>query len=334
METERRKRIFSGIQPTGQLHLGVYYGAMQNWVRLQYEYDCVYCIVDQHALTVGYDTALLQGRILDAACLYLASGLDPNNCILFVQSHVKEHTELAWYLSTIASLGQLERMTQFKDKVEQQGSANLGLLAYPVLMAADIILYKADAVPVGEDQSQHLELTRDLVQRFNHHFGEIFPEPQTLLTSGKRIIGLDNQGKMSKSKPEHTSIFMTDPPDVVWAKVRPAVTDPARRRRNDPGDPHKCPIGLLHYALSSPQDISWVEHGCTTAAIGCIDCKKRLATNIEHEMGPIRERYEALRSRPGDTWDVLKMGAARAHEIAAATMAEVRDAMGLTPPTY
>jgi tryptophanyl-tRNA synthetase len=265
METERRKRIFSGIQPTGQLHLGVYYGAMQNWVRLQYEYDCVYCIVDQHALTVEYDTALLQGRILDAACLYLASGLDPNNCILFVQSHVKEHTELTWYLSTIASLGQLERMTQFKDKAEQHGSANLGLLAYPVLMAADILLYKAEAVPVGEDQSQHLELTRDLVQRFNHHFGEIFPEPQTLLTPGKRIIGLDNQGKMSKSKPEHTSIFMTDPPDVVWAKVRPAVTDPARQRRTDPGDPHKCPIGLLHYALSSPQDISWVEHGDSRA---------------------------------------------------------------------
>jgi len=329
MAEQARKRIFSGIQPTGQLHLGVYYGAMQNWVRLQHEYDCVYCIVDQHAQTVEYDPTLLRGRILDAACLYLASGLDPKNCILFVQSQVPEHTELTWYLSTIASLGQLERMTQFKDKVEQHGSANLGLLSYPVLMAADIILYKAHAVPVGEDQTQHLELTRDLVQRFNRLFGEVFPEPEILLTRGKRIIGLDNQGKMSKSKPENTAIFMTDPPEVVWQKVRPAVTDPARIRRTDPGDPNKCPIGLLHFALSSPQDISWVQHGCTTAAIGCIDCKKKLATNIEHEMGPIRERYEALHERPEDVWAILDDGAARARAIARETMREVREVMGL-----
>ena len=329
MAEQARKRIFSGIQPTGQLHLGVYYGAMQNWVRLQHEYDCVYCIVDQHALTVEYDTTLLRERIFDAACLYLASGLDPKNCILFVQSQVPEHTELTWYLSTIASLGQLERMTQFKDKVEQHGSANLGLLAYPVLMAADIILYKAQAVPVGEDQTQHLELTRDLVQRFNRLFGEVFPEPEILLTRGKRVIGLDNQGKMSKSKPESTAIFMTDPPEVVWRKVRPAVTDPARIRRTDPGDPNKCPIGLLHFALSSPQDISWVQHGCTTAAIGCIDCKKKLATNIEHEMGPIRGRYEALHERPDDVWEILDDGAARARAIARETMREVREVMGL-----
>lgn len=328
-----KQRIFSGIQPTGRLHLGVYYGAMQNWVRLQHQYDCVYCIVDQHALTIEYDPAQLQGRILDAACLYLASGLNPRNCILFVQSRVPEHTELTWYFSTIASLGQLERMTQFKDKVEQHGAANLGLLAYPVLMAADIVLYKARAVPVGEDQSQHLELTRDLVQRFNRIFGEVFPEPKILLTRGKRVIGLDNQGKMSKSKPEHTAIYMTDPPEVVWEKVRPAVTDPARMRRTDPGDPNKCPIGLLHFALSSPQDVSWVQHGCTTASIGCIECKKKLATNIEHEMSPIRERYRELHQRPAEVWDILRDGADRARAIAQETMAEVRDAMGLTEPS-
>jgi tryptophanyl-tRNA synthetase len=323
------ERIFSGIQPTGMLHLGVYYGAMKNWVQLQDSYDCIYCIVDQHALTVPYDPAVLQGRILDAACLYLASGLDPAKCILFVQSHVKEHTELAWYFSTIASLGQLERMTQFKDKSDQHGGANLGLLAYPVLMAADILLYKAVAVPVGEDQTQHLELARDLAQRFNYTFGGVFPEPRILLTRGKRIIGLDNQGKMSKTKPENTSIAMIDPPEVVWEKVRPAVTDPARIRRSDPGDPNKCPIGLLHFALSSEEDIDWVVQGCTQALIGCIDCKKRLAANIEKEMGPIRTRFFDLRARPDEVMDVLREGATQARAIAQQTMEEVRAVMGL-----
>jgi tryptophanyl-tRNA synthetase len=198
-------------------------------------------------------------------------------------------------------------------------------------MAADIMLYKAAAVPVGEDQTQHLELTRDLAQRFNSRFGEALVEPQILLTRGKRIIGLDNQGKMSKTKPEHTSIAMIDPPEVVWQKVRPAVTDPARVRRTDPGDPQKCPIGLLHYALSSAEDIAWVEHGCTTAAIGCIDCKKLLAKNIEAEMGPIRRRYEELQATPDRVWDILRDGAARARRIASAVMDEVRSRMGIQP---
>ena len=326
------KRIFSGMQPTGILHLGSYYGALQNWVRLQDDYDCIYCVVDQHAITVDYEPSLLQGRILDAACLYMAAGVDPVKSILLVQSHVPLHTELSWYFSTIASLGQLERMTQFKDKSEQHGGTSLGLLAYPVLQAADILLYKAEAVPVGEDQSQHLELTRDLAQRFNHRFGAVFPEPQTLLTTGKRIIGLDNDGKMSKSKPEHTAILMIDPPEVVWEKLRPAVTDPARRRRIDPGDPRKCPMGILHYALSSAEDIAWVEHGCTTAAIGCIDCKKKLAANIEVAMGGIRERFQELRSHPDTVWDILADGAQRAQAIAAATMDEVRAVLGLKKP--
>ncbi len=323
--------VFSGIQPTGQLHLGIYYGAMKNWVQLQDSYDCIYCIVDQHAQTIEYDPSTMQQRILDAACLYLASGLDPAKCVLFVQSHVKEHTELAWYLGTIASLGQLERMTQFKDKAEQHGSANLGLLAYPVLMAADILLYRAAFVPVGEDQTQHLELTRDLAERFNSRFGDVFVEPRILLTRGKRIIGLDNQGKMSKTKPDHTSIAMIDPPDVVWQKIRPSVTDPARVRRTDPGDPNKCPIGLLHYALSSAEDIAWVEHGCTTASIGCIDCKKRLAQNIDNEMGPIRRRYEELQATPDLVRDILRDGADRARAIASSVMEDVRASMGMKP---
>jgi tryptophanyl-tRNA synthetase len=322
-------RVFSGMQPTGVLHLGSYYGALQNWVRLQDSYECIYCIVDQHAITVEYDPSQLQERVFTLACLYLAAGVDPKRSILFVQSHVPEHTELAWYFSTIASLGQLERMTQYKDKMQQFGHAELGLLAYPVLQAADILLYKADAVPVGEDQSQHLELTRDLAQRFNYHFGQVFPEPRTLLTLGKRIIALDNQGKMSKSKPDNTSIFMTDPPELVWAKVRPATTDPARKRRSDPGDPGKCPIGILHRALSSPEDQAWVEEGCTTAGIGCIDCKKKLVENIEREMGPIRMRYEELRGDPEMVRDILREGARRAQAIAGETMGEVRVALGL-----
>jgi len=324
-----KKRIFSGMQPTGVLHLGSYYGALVNWVRLQDEYECVYCIVDQHALTVDYEPAALQERVLILACLYLAAGIDPQKSIVFVQSQVPEHTELAWYFSTIASLGHLERMTQFKDKSEQHGGASLGLLAYPVLQVADILLYKADAVPVGEDQSQHLELTRDLAQRFNYRFGAVFPEPQTLLTRGKRILALDNEGKMSKSKPDSTSVFMNDTVAATWEKLRVATTDPARKRRTDPGDPHKCPIGHLHYALSGPEDIAWMEHGCTTAAIGCIDCKKRLAGSIEAEMGPIRDRYEGLRAEPERVRAILEDGAARARAIASETIAEVRRVMGL-----
>lgn len=326
---EELVRVFSGMQPTGVLHLGSYYGALQNWVRLQDTYECIYCIVDQHAITVEHDPSVLQERVFTLACLYLAAGVDPKRSILFVQSHVPEHTELAWYFSTIASLGQLERMTQYKDKMQQHGHADLGLLAYPVLQAADILLYKADAVPVGEDQSQHLELTRDLAQRFNHRFGPVFPEPRTLLTPGKRIIALDNDGKMSKSKPDDTSIFMTDPSELVWAKVRPATTDPARKRRSDPGDPAKCPIGILHRALSSPEDQAWVEVGCTTAAIGCIDCKKKLVENIEREMGPIRLRYDELSADPEMVRGILREGARRAQAIAGETIAEVRSALGL-----
>ena len=329
MAVDKKKRIFSGMQPTGVLHLGSYYGALQNWVRLQDEYDSVFCIVDQHALTVDYDPSLLQERILALACLYLAAGIDPERSILFVQSQVAGHTELAWYFSTIASLGQLERMTQFKDKAEQHGGANLGLLAYPVLQAADILIYRADAVPVGEDQSQHLELTRDIAHRFNHRFGEVFPEPRTLLTEGKRIIALDNEGKMSKSKPDHTSIFMNETPESLWEKLRVATTDPARKRRSDPGDPAKCPIGILHRAVSSPADNEWVQIGCTTAGIGCIDCKRKLAANIEAQIGPIRERYEALRAEPEQVWAILDEGARCARVLAEETMAEVRRLMGL-----
>lgn len=327
---QERKRIFSGIQPTGELHLGNYLGAVQNWVNLQDTYDCVYCVVDYHAVTIRYDVAAMQDRILHLATGLLASGLDPERCIIFVQSHVREHTELSWVLGSLAGLGYLERMTQFKDKAEQhRENLNLGLLAYPVLQAADILLYKADAVPVGEDQAQHLELTRELAHRFNHIYGETFPEPATLLTEARRIPGLDGLNKMSKSR--NNTINITDSPAVVWDKLRPAVTDPARKRRTDPGDPHKCPIGHLHFAMSPRDRIDYITWGCTTAGIGCIDCKKLLAESINTTLGPIQERHATLSADPERVRRVLRNGADRARKIAADTMDEVRTAMGLNP---
>jgi tryptophanyl-tRNA synthetase len=327
-----RKRIFSGIQPTGELHLGNYLGAVQNWVRLQDEYDCIYCVVDYHAITIRYDVTGMQERIRSMATGLLAAGLDPARCILFVQSHVREHTELAWVLGSLAGIGHLERMTQFKDKAEQhRENLNLGLLAYPVLQAADILLYKPDAVPVGEDQAQHLELTRDLTHRFNHTFAPVFSEPQTLHTEARRIPGLDGLNKMSKSR--NNTISLTDSPAVVWEKLRPAVTDPARKRRSDPGDPHKCPIGHLHHYVSPPETVQDITQGCTTAGIGCIDCKKLLAEHLNTMLAPIQARHAGLAADPGKVKEVLRDGAERARAIAAQTMGEVRVVMGLDPDT-
>lgn len=327
-ERPARTRVFSGIQPTGSLHLGNYVGAVQNWVRMQETYDCIICIVDLHALTIDYDPQTYQERVIGMATELMACGIDPARCILFVQSHVPEHTELQWLLATIAPLGALERMTQYKDKAQQhEDNLNLGLLAYPVLQAADILLYKAQAVPVGEDQAQHLELTRAIARKFNHRFGEVFPEPETILTKAKRLPGLDGLAKMSKSR--DNTIEIIEPADAIWAKLRPAVTDPARKRRNDPGNPNNCPIGLMHYAISSPEQQDYITWGCTTAGIGCIDCKKILNENVNMLLEPIRERHAELIARPDDVRDVLHDGAARAGAIARVTMSEVKQAMGL-----
>ncbi len=327
-EPGARKRIFSGIQPTGSLHLGNYLGAVQNWVRLQDAYDCIICIVDLHALTIEYDPRTYQKRVMDMALDLMACGIDPARCILFVQSHVPEHTELEWLLATISPLGALERMTQYKDKAQQHAdNLNLGLLAYPVLQAADIMIYKAQAVPVGEDQAQHLELTRELVRKFNHRFGHVFPEPETILTEAKRVPGIDGLGKMSKSK--GNTIELTEPADEIWDKIRPAVTDPARKRRSDPGNPNNCPIGLLHYAISSPEQQEFITWGCTTAGIGCIDCKKILNENIQAMLDPIRARRAELAAHPDEVRAALRDGAARARAIAQETMREVKEAMGL-----
>jgi tryptophanyl-tRNA synthetase len=321
-------RIFSGIQPSGELHIGNYLGAVKNWVQLQHEMDSIICIVDLHAITVPYEPADLRRRTLEMGLSLLASGLDPDICTIFIQSQVPEHTELAWIFNTITPLGELERQTQFKDKAARQEAVAAGLLNYPVLQAADILLYKADTVPVGEDQVQHLELSREIARRWNARFGEgFFPEPQARLTPNRRIMGLDGQAKMSKSL--GNTIGLLEEPDEIWKKLRPAVTDPARVRREDPGTPEICNIYSLHRAFSPPATVEHVAVQCRTAGWGCIDCKKVLFDSMNRELTPIRTRAADLVAHPERVKDALGAGADRARTIARATMADVRERMGL-----
>jgi len=334
-------RIFSGIQPTGELHIGNYLGAVKNWVRLQHEYDTIICVVDYHAITQPYEPDQLRARRHDMALGLLAAGIDPNVCSLFAQSQVPEHTELAWFFNCITPLGELERQTQFKEKSATQESVLAGILNYPVLQAADILLYRADTVPVGEDQVQHLELSRVIARRWNGQFGrltgrntedgadereEFFPEPKPLLTPTRRIMGLDGQSKMSKSK--GNTIAMLESPESVWAKLRPAVTDPKRIRKTDPGTPDVCNIYHLHKAFSPVATVEHVAVQCSTAGWGCIDCKKVLAESMEQELAPIRRRAEELAANPSRVEDALASGGARCRRIARETMDTVRERMG------
>lgn len=321
-------RVFSGIQPSGELHIGNYLGAVQNWVRLQHEHECLFSVVDLHALTQPYDPAGLPQRTLDMAVSLFAAGIDPERAIVFVQSHVREHAELNWLLMTVAPLGELERQTQFKDKAQRQESVPAGLLNYPVLQTADVLLYHAALVPVGEDQLQHLELVREIARRWNARFGnEYFPEPQALLTGTKRVLGLDGQAKMSKSLGNTISLF--DSAETIWAKLKPAATDPARVTRKDPGNPDVCNVYTIHQGFSPPDTLRHVAHQCRTAGWGCLDCKRVLADNMIAALTPIRERAEGLRSDPGRLRALLRAGAERARAIARRTMAEVRHRMGL-----
>jgi tryptophanyl-tRNA synthetase len=324
-----RKHFFSGIQPSGRLHLGNYLGAIKQWVALQDQYEPVYGIVDYHAMTVRYDPSEMPARVLDAAASYLAAGLDPEKGILMVQSHVPEHTELAWILGCVTPMGRLSRIPTFKEKVRQNpDNVNVGLFDYPVLMAADILLYKSDIVPVGEDQVPHLEFTRDVARRFNAVFGETFPEPAEVLSRGAKILGLDGVNKMSKSL--DNCIYLDDTDDTITKKLATAVTDPARKRRSDPGDPDVCNIMSYHKVFSTPEEIEQCAEGCRTAGIGCVDCKKILIEHVLHMVAPIRERRLELLSKPGGLVDVLRAGAERARPIARATMEEVRRKTGVT----
>lgn len=326
-------RVFSGIQPSGEMHIGNWLGAIRNWVALQDTHDALYCVVDQHAITGRYDVATLAERTREMAISLLAAGVDPERSVLFVQSHVPQHATLAWLLTTIAPLGELERMTQYKDKSQRVESVPAGLLSYPILMAADILLYRADAVPVGEDQTQHLELTRELARRWNAEFApageQFFPEPQPILTGARRIVGLDGQAKMSKSL--GNTIGVTESPEQIWQKLRPAMTDPARVTKADPGTPEICNIYALHRHFSPEATVAEVASNCRSAGWGCIDCKKVLATGMAGVLAPIRERSLELRAAPERVREVLGDGAATARKQAGETMRMVSDRMGFLP---
>ena len=320
-------RILSGIQPSGELHIGNYLGAVQNWVRLQTQYDSLFCVVDLHAITQDYDPTSLSSLTLDMAVSLYAAGLDPDKCIVFVQSHVAEHTELNWLLTSVTPLGELERQTQFKDKAQRQESILAGLLAYPVLQAADVLLYKASLVPVGEDQVQHLELMREIARRWNARYGPgYFPEPQPLLTKTRRVLGLDGKAKMSKSLGNTIGLF--ESPEAIWEKLRPAATDPARVTRKDPGTPELCNIYTLHQGFSPPATVEEVADKCRNAGWGCIDCKRKLADHMIATLAPMRERAVTLKSDPAGVMARLRAGADKARKLARRTIADVRDRMG------
>jgi len=325
-------RVFSGMRPTGALHLGHLAGALTNWVALQEKYECFYCIVDWHAITTDYAESGNTGQnSLKILLDWLSVGLNPEKSCLFVQSHVPQHAELALALGMITPLGWLTRNPTYKDQInnlQNKDLSNLGFLGYPVLQAADILLYKADKVPVGEDQAAHLELSREIVRRFNHFFGaEMLPEPQTLLTPTPKVPGTDGR-KMSKSY--GNSLYISEDPKSIWDKLRTMVTDPARERRTDPGDPEKCPVWSLHVVFNeNEQERAEVINGCKTAGIGCIDCKKMLNAHVEAKMTPIHERRLKYENSPALLTDILAEGAKRALVVAEKTMEEIYPAMGL-----
>jgi len=324
------KRIFSGIQPTGEIHIGNYLGAIQNWVSLIDDYDCIYCIVDYHAITIDFDVGTMQSRILETATVNIACGLDPDRCSLFVQSHVPEHTELAWVFNCITPIGELERMTQFKDKSTQhRHNINMGLLDYPVLQAADILLYKAHFVPVGEDQFQHVELTREIARKFNRRFGETFPEPQVLPPETPKILGLDGKKKMSKSINNYVGLM--EPEEEIWEKLRTAVTDEARKRRTDPGNPDRCNIFTIHTGFGKREDLEAIDRDCREAAIGCVDHKRMLYDDMMAHLAPIRDKVRELQGDVDCVKEALEKGARRCGEIAVEVMDEVKAKVGIRP---
>jgi len=328
-----RPRILSGMRPTGPLHIGHLTGALDNWVRLMDTYECFFAIVDWHALTTDYaDPKDVRENVLEVATDWLAAGLDPARSTLFIQSLVPEHAELHLLLSMVVPVPWLERVPSYKDQQNQLSEKDLstyGFLGYPLLQSADIMIYKADAVPVGEDQAPHIELTREVVRRFNHFYGPVFPEPKTLLTEVPRVPGTDGR-KMSKSY--GNAVFLKDPPDVVRQKLKPMVTDPARKRRTDPGNPDICPVFDLHKAFSPKESQEWAAQGCRTAGIGCLDCKGRLTDHLLQRLEGIHARRPEFAARPDTVWDILQAGSHRAREVARATMEQVRSAMKIAYP--
>jgi tryptophanyl-tRNA synthetase len=333
--SSKKKRVLSGMRPTGKLHLGNYVGALANWVRMQDEYECFFVVVDWHALTTDYaDPSTVKENSIDVLLDWLAAGLDPERCVIFIQSHVPAHAELHLLLSMITPLGWLERVPTYKEQrenIKEKDLGTYGFLGYPLLQAADILIYKADVVPVGEDQVAHVELTREIARRFNGFYsakhGEVFPEPQSLLTPAPKLPGTDGR-KMSKSY--GNTILLTDPEPVVRQKLKTMVTDPARVRRSDPGNPDVCPVGDLHKIFSSAETVAKVYDGCRSAGIGCIECKGWAADALVKILNPMQERRKKYEDNPRLAWDILEAGSARAREVAGATMEEVRDAMSMS----
>ena len=330
---ERRPRVFSGIQPSGTLHLGNYLGAVKNWVAMQDTHDCVYCAVDLHAITVRQQRAELRRNTIDLVNLFLASGIDPERSIVFVQSHVPAHTGLMWILNTITYMGELRRMTQFKDKTAGQEGESVGvaLFDYPVLQAADILLYQADAVPIGEDQKQHVELTRDVAERFNNAFGKAFVVPQPIIrTEGARVMSLDDPAKkMSKSAgSENSYIGLMDPPDVIRRKIRRAVTDSGTEVRGGPDKPALTNLLDIYSALAGDPVDEIVRR---YEGKGYADLKADLGEVVVSALAPIQERIRELEADKSYTLEVLKTGAERAEAIAVRTLAKVRERVGLVP---
>lgn len=333
--TAKNHRVVSGMRPTGKLHLGNFHGALKNWIQIQSQYECYFFIADWHALTTDYETpgAILENTwqmLID----WLGAGLDPNQCTIFIQSHVPEHAELHLLFSMMTPLSWLERVPSFKDqkqKLKEKHINTHGFLGYPVLQSADILMYKANYVPVGEDQVSHIELTRELVRHFHHLYQSnisepIFPEPDVLLTKAPKLPGLDGQ-KMSKSY--HNTIGLREDPKIVTQKIKTMPTDPARVKRTDPGEPEKCPVWYLHKVFSNEETQKWVQNGCRTAGIGCIDCKKPVIDAVLAEQEPIREKAEHYLQNPGIVQDIVRQGAEKARTLASKTLIEVKHAMGL-----
>jgi tryptophanyl-tRNA synthetase len=320
-------RAFSGARPTGRQHIGNYLGAIQNYVQLQEDYECIYCAVDIHALTTLEDTDKMKENIREMMFDWLAAGLDPERSILFVQSHVPQVMELHTLLSMVTPLGWLTRVATFKEKARMQPeNINYGLVGYPVLMTADIVLYKADTVPVGEDQLPHLELAREIVRRFHYLFGPTFPEPQAKLSQFPVVIGLDGVNKMSKSLDNHIELAAS--PEETRERIKAAFTDPARQYRSDPGHPETCNVWRLHH-FYHPQLVEAIADECRQASRGCVECKEQLAQGINEALAPFRQRRAELAAKPQYVEEVLADGARRAHVIATETLREVKEKMGL-----
>jgi len=325
-----RERVLSGMRPSGSLHLGNYLGALANWVKLQDDYECFYFSADWHVLTDDLTTSDVPQNTLDMAVEWLGAGLDPERSTLFIQSLVPEHAELHLLFSMVTPVGWLERVPTYKERIEQQGiaSPSYGLLGYPLLQSADILMYKTKWVPVGIDQAPHVELTREVARRFNNAFGPVFPEPDVKLTEIPKVPGTDGR-KMSKSY--GNAIQLSDPSDVIRQKIRPMVTDPARKRRSDPGNPDICPVFDLHKIFTPESERQRVATNCRTAGWGCLDCKDVLLTHMLPPLEKIRERRQSFAEKPDAVKDILMDGSRRARTVAQQTMKEVRDAVKLTP---